>query len=67
MKVGKYDVFDKVDKENSKIILLQMRDNLLSDLHNWKSTSGMYLLIKNQIDALDIALKKMESDGYVNK
>lgn len=62
MKVGSYEVFENVNKDNAKIILMQMRFRLFEDLHSWRSTSGMYLLMKNQIDALDIALKKMEQD-----
>ena len=64
MKVGSYEVFENVNKDNAKIILAQMRDILSEDLHLWRSTSGMYMLINNQIDALDIALKEMESDRY---
>lgn len=60
MKVGTYEVFENVNMDNAKIILTQMRYRLSEDLHLWKSTSGMYLLMKNQIDALDIALKEME-------
>lgn len=60
--VGSYEVFENVNIDNAKIIITQMRDRLSEDLHSWKSRSGIYLLIKNQIDALDIELKEMESD-----
>lgn len=61
MKFGNYDLFDKVDDENAKTILEQMRNNLANDLTFWKtqSPSGMARVMENQIAAIDIALSKL--------
>lgn len=60
MKFGNYDLFDKVDEQNAKIILEQMRNNLANDLIFWKtqSPSEMAKLMQIQIKAIDIALGK---------
>ena len=63
MKFGNYNLFDKVNEQNAKIILEQMRNNLANDLIFWKtqSPSEMAKLMQIQIEAIDIALDKLEN------
>lgn len=64
MKFGNYNLFDKVNEQNAKIILEQMRNNLANDLIFWKtqSPSEMAKLMQIQIEAIDIALDKLENN-----